>query len=233
MKRDEEEKKTGIAIRSIELGGKKLQKGRSRFWGRKKEGGKKRIAWLILAVVPTRRRRRRRRKNAHTFILHSRKNKRLFVNIGRKRKARLSALRSNRAFISAETLGPGVSCPCHCFISKALFRGHSETRNGTKETKKKKKKKKKKDTKHSLIPLSIFYPSFWPRRILSLFSKPIRSYTLLKPKILRYVLLSSISSSVLLFVPIFSSYFCLSFSTSLSRLNDIFLDTTTPHDIFI
>lgn len=141
MKRDEEEKKIGIAIRSIELGGKKLQKGRSRFWGRKKEGGKKRIAWLILAVVPTRRRRRRRR-NAHTFILHSRKNKRLFINIGRKRKARLSALRSNRAFISAETLGPGVSCPCHCFISKALFRGHSETRNGTKETKKKKRRKK-------------------------------------------------------------------------------------------
>ena len=88
-------------------------------------------------------------KNAHTFILHSRKNKRLFVNIGRKGKARFSALRSNRAFISAETLGPGVSCPCHCFISKALFRGHSETRNGTKETKKKKEKKKKKKKTHN------------------------------------------------------------------------------------
>ena len=232
MKRDEEEKKTGIAIRSIELGGKKLQKGRSRFWGRKKEGGKKRIAWLILAVVPTRRRRRRRRKNAHTFILHSRKNKRLFINIGRKRKARLSALRSNRAFISAETLGPGVSCPCHCFISKALFRGHSETRNGTKETKKKKRRRKKKTQNilSFLFPSSILlsgheeFSLFSPNRYVPILFLNPRSYVM--SSFLLFHLL--FSYSCLSFLPISASLFLL-----LCRGSTIFSWTRRLHTIFL
>ena len=128
-------------------------------------------------------------KNAHTFTqrdTYTFAKEQFVIGKNGRKEGLFSALRNSRAFVPRDKCWDLVCLVRHCFISKALFRGHSETRNGTKE-------KKKKDTivtKRSHSP-SVFYPLLW-----------------LPPSNLSLSLSLSLSFSLSLYLSILSIFLC-------------------------
>lgn len=75
MKRDEE-KKTGIAIRSIELGGKKLQKGRSEiFLGAEERRRKEKDRLANLGRCSNEKKKKKKKKRAHIHFTFAKEQK--------------------------------------------------------------------------------------------------------------------------------------------------------------
>lgn len=76
MKRDEEEKKIGIAIRSIELGGKKLQKGRSEiFLGAEERRRKEKDRLANLGRCSNEKKKKKKKKRAHIHFTFAKEQK--------------------------------------------------------------------------------------------------------------------------------------------------------------